>query len=224
MQALRAYEDRSCRTQGRPNVALWLEFVILTGVRISEARLATWEQIDVKNATWIVPAENHKIGSITGEPHLVPITKPMWAILMEMERRKPDHAPDALIFSSPRTQRGWRGNGSSWRDEGRAFEVNTVARFVRHLEWETEVTPHGFRSTLTDWCRANEYSKDFIDAQVGHIQHGKVAQAYARDQLVNQRRPMMERWGEYCSQLTPEPIEDGNVESLAEQRQKRRTA
>jgi integrase len=220
LEALRSYEDRCARAMGHPTVALWLEFVVLTGVRVSEVRLATWDEIDEKNATWVVPPPHHKIGRITHEPHLVPITKPMWAVLAEMKRRDPDCRPDALIFPSPR---GGGTRGGNWHSTGLPFEVNTVARFIREsLKWPTEITPHGFRSTLTDWCRANQHSMDFIDMQVGHLPRGKVAQAYMRDQLVNQRRPMMEAWGEYCSHPAPEPIAAGNVESLSEQREKRR--
>jgi hypothetical protein len=87
-----------------------------------------------------------------------------------------------------------------------------------------KITAHGFRSTLTDWGRAHGHSMDLIDMQVGHIPHGKVSQAYARDQLVNERRPMMEAWGDYCSRSAPEPVEGSNISVLAEQREKRRTA
>jgi hypothetical protein len=42
--------------------------------------------------------------------------------------------------------------------------------------------------------------------QVGHVVGNKVAQAYARDQLLEQRRPLMEAWGQYCSQPAPEQL------------------
>jgi integrase len=221
MQMLRAYEDRSFRAMGHPTVALWLEFVVLTGVRISEVRLATWSEINEKDMVWEVPPEHRKIGRITDKPHLVPITKAMWAVLEEMKRRNPDRTPDSLIFPSPR---GGGNRGGNWTGTGQAFEVNTVARFIREsLKWETEITPHGFRSTLTDWCLAQKVWPDkFIALQVGHLPPGKVRQAYERDQMVNERRPMMEAWGEYCSRPAPEPIEGSNISLLAEQRGKRR--
>jgi integrase len=54
LQAVRAYEDKigwgRRRVGGHPTVALYLEFVVLTGVRISEARLATWDEIDEKKS------------------------------------------------------------------------------------------------------------------------------------------------------------------------------
>jgi integrase len=221
LEAVRRYEDRSIRQMGHPTVALLCEWVVLTGVRISEARLATWGEIDEGTAIWTIPPdrEGHKVREITGEPHLVPITKPMWAVLREMKARYPDHAPDALIFPSPRSAEHVWGSGNI------PFNVGSTRLFVaRSLKWDIDITTHGFRSTLLNWAKANNWSKELRDLQVGHIVRGKVDQAYERDPLVNQRRPMMEAWGQYCSAPAPEPVETGNVESLAERRNSRRIA
>jgi integrase len=224
LDAIRRYEDRSIRKTGHPNVALLLEWVVLTGVRISEARHATWSEIDEATATWTIPPdrEGHKVRDITGEPHLVPITKPMWAVLREMERRYPDHAPDTLIFPSPRkTEHGSWHSGNTQTP----FNVGATRMFInRSLKWDIDITTHGFRSTFLNWAKANNWSKELRDLQVGHIVRGKVDQAYERDPLVNQRRPMMEEWGQFCSAPAPEPVEAGNVESLAERRNSRRIA
>jgi integrase len=64
-----------------------LEFIILTGVRVSEARLATWEQFDLHTMIWNVPPENRKTGHLNGKVRPVPITPPMLAVLKEMRRR-----------------------------------------------------------------------------------------------------------------------------------------
>jgi hypothetical protein len=48
MAKLRAWEDGSSRRHGHTGSALLLEFVILTGVRLSEARLATWKEFDLQ--------------------------------------------------------------------------------------------------------------------------------------------------------------------------------
>jgi integrase len=223
LEAIRRYEDRSIRKTGHLTVTLLLEFVVLSGVRISEARLATWGEIDEGTAIWTVPPyrEGHKVGDITGEPHLVPITKPMWAVLREMQRRYPNPAPDALIFPSPRSaEHVWHSGNTRT-----PFDVGSVRLFIsKSLKWNVDITTHGFRSTFLNWAKANGWSKELRDLQIGHLVRGKVDQAYETDPLVNQRRPMMEAWGEYCSAPAPEPVEAGNVEWLAERRNSRRTA
>src|SRR5215813_8183975 len=100
MDAVRRYEDRSARKTGRTNVSLWLEFVVLTGVRISEVRLAEWSEFDLGEMVWNVPPEHRKTGFKTGKIRPVPITRPMLAVLEEMQRRRTDQSPDALVFPS----------------------------------------------------------------------------------------------------------------------------
>ena len=54
-----------------------LRFVALTAVRSSEARLATWDEVDLDARTWTVPAARMK----TGVEHRVPLSGPAVAIL-----------------------------------------------------------------------------------------------------------------------------------------------
>jgi integrase len=218
MQVLRAYEDRSVRRLGHPNVALLLEFIVLSGVRMSEARLATYDEMNEATNVWTVPPPHHKIGRLTKEPHFVPITPPMWDVLREMHRRYPNHAPDALIFPTERGEE--RGKGAN-----AAFNENTVAGFLRiSIKWPTKIVPHGFRSTLAGWCQANGYPDALIDRQIGHLPAGKIDQAYKRDQLTEARRPMMDAWGQYCSRPAPEPTaaKATNVASFTQARSKQR--
>ena len=225
MQVLRSYQDRSVRRLGRPNVALLCEFIVLSGVRVSEARLATYSEIDKATNVWTVPPEHHKIGGKTGLPHFVPITAPMWDVLHEMQRRRreqglPDHAPDALIFP---TERGLeRGKGAN-----AAFNDSSVTGFLRvSLKWPNKkIVAHGFRTTLTSWWQANNYPELHRERQLGHLVQGETKQAYERNPLTEERRPFMEAWGEYCSRPAPEPGEAAadNVESLAKARSKRRS-
>jgi integrase len=102
MAKLRAWEDQSFRRTGHTTVAFLLEFVILTAVRVSEARLATWKEFDLEQMIWNVPPEKLKTGHLKDQVKPVPITPPMLAVLKEMQRRRKDDAPDALVFPSPR--------------------------------------------------------------------------------------------------------------------------
>jgi integrase len=193
MRHLRAHQDRSLRLDrktdtGRPITALLLEFVALSAVRVSEAVEATWDQfqdLDGPNPIWVVPAENHKSGHITDEPHRVPLIKPMLAILDEMKRCR---GVGGIVFSSIHC--GHR----------QPFAHSAATTFVKRvLGWEdVDVTTHGFRTTFGDWARANGYPPAWIDLQQGHIPHGQTAQAYQKDDLVEPRRAMMEAWGKFC--------------------------
>ena len=93
---------------------------------------------------------------------------------------------------------------------GGKIHESTLGNFVREMmRWPIKVTAHGFRATFTDWGRANEYQPDWIDAQLDHLPQGKVRQAYIRDDLLPERRKMMEAYDAYASR--PEPHADNVV-------------
>jgi integrase len=211
MAAVRSYEDRSVRARGHPTRALWVEFITLTGVRLSEARLATWSEmkgLEGRHPVWEVPPEHHKIGFITDKPHLLPISKPMLKVLAEMARRYPKHKPTDLVFPSP-----YDGHDPRSRKRGvRPFNEGSANTFIQDaLKWDVHITAHGFRSTFTDWADKN-YPEALIDLQVGHLPKGKVAQAYRQDPHLEARRLMMEEWGKFCEL----PPAGAKVEKIAE--------
>jgi integrase len=191
LDATRRYEDRSERKTGRANVSLWLEFVVLTGVRISEVRLSQWSEFNRDEMAWNVPPGHRKTGFKTGEIRAVPITRPMLAVLDEMQRRRTDPSDDALVFPSP---------GSN-----QEMAVSTIMRHIRKsLKWPIKVHAHGFRTTLNAWRQANtDYSEEDIKPQFDHLPQGKVAQAYHPNQITPRRRQMMEAWGAFCERTEP---------------------
>jgi integrase len=212
MAKLRAWEDTSNRRHGHTAQAFLIEFIILTGVRMSEVRLATWEQFDLQTMIWNVPPENRKTGHLNGNNKVrpVPITPPMLAVLEEMQRRRTDQDdPKALVFPSP---------------HGGPYEQSSCSQFIRNtLKWESHITVHGFRSTLVDWCRANKFPEHLIKRQLDHVIGNKVDQAYGHDQAIEERRAMMRLWGDYCAAPAPEPA-TGTVSQINEARKKRRNA
>jgi integrase len=209
LHAVRSYEDRSDRKTGRTPISYAVEVVVLTGVRISEVLLARRKEFDRTAMTWTVPPE-HKKKKTRARP--VPITKSMLVVLDEMQRRHPDPSPDDLVFPGPRS--------------ASVMKASAPANFVtRTLKWEIKITPHGFRSTLRDWMRAEtEFKEVFWKAQVDHHLGDGTAtdEAYGHNLLLEQRRVMMEMYDEYCSKPRPEPKKVSKVVELASKR--RRTA
>jgi integrase len=217
---LRAYEDRSSHKQGRLNTAFLLEFLVLTGARTGEGRKAQWKEIDLERMIWNVPWEHRKTGRKTREILQRPITKPMLAVLEEMQKRRTDQSPDAIVFPS---------------QNGKAYSRGTLWAFLtRRMKWEIEITNHGFRSTLKDWWRVNGYPMDLWDIQTDHIAGSTVKrdllgkapdntdQAYGHDKFLDQRRRYMNLWGEYCSAPAPEPQPQTGTDNLVNLADKRR--
>jgi integrase len=53
---------------------------------------------------------------------------------------------------------------------------------------------HGFRTSFTGWAVKAKYSKDLCDRALAHAVGTKTDQAYDREELIEDRRPMMDAW------------------------------
>jgi integrase len=88
--------DRAPKTGGV--AARAIEFVIQTAARSGEVRGATWAEVDVDAATWIVPAERMK----SGREHRVPLTTAL-DVLRTVKELVPENS---FIFPGPAYRRG----------------------------------------------------------------------------------------------------------------------
>ena len=62
------------------------------------------------------------------------------------------------------------------------------------------VTVHGFRSTFRDW--ASEVANanwDVAEISIAHKVGSDVSRAYARSDLLDKRRVLMERWSQFVA-------------------------
>jgi integrase len=225
MQALRAYEDRSVRKEGHPPIAFLLEFNVLTGARLSEGRFAQWKEFDLPSMTWTTPWQHLKMGRVHQKNLPRPITKPMLAMLGKITHASPGldrdaliahleeikrTSPDALVFPGPRS--------------GKAISTGNMAVFVANvIRWDIKIHAHAFRGTLRNWMHAKTTFKDKLwKIQVDHkVGIDESDAAYGRDKLLEQRRPFMELWGEYCSKPAPQPQTGDVVVNISDKRKRR---
>ena len=54
---------------------------------------------------------------------------------------------------------------------------------------------HGFRSSFKDWAREHGVDETLSEFALAHVEGSATVAAYARDDLLEMRRPVMERWG-----------------------------
>jgi integrase len=152
-----------------------LEFTILTAARTGEAVSARWDEIDLANAIWSVPAERMK----SGRPHRVPLSRRAVALLQSLPR-------DASGFVFPGTVVGKSISDSSLR---KWLQTNVGG----------EATVHGFRSSFSDWARdRTAYSRDVVEAALAHVIRDKSEAAYRRGDALEKRSRLMEDWARFC--------------------------
>lgn len=158
-----------------------LEFIILTAARSGEARGARWSEIDFEEATWILPGERMK----RGVEHRVPLSEGALAVL-EHVRGLDDH------FVFPSVQRD---------KQGRAKEQSNMvfSALLKRMKKEG-FTVHGFRSSFRDWAADWALAeREVAEAALSHSTGNAVERAYARSDLFERRRSLMDRWGGYLA-------------------------
>ena len=61
--------------------------------------------------------------------------------------------------------------------------------------------PHGFRSTFRDWAgEETDHPREVIEAPLAHVVRNRVEAAYARSDLFERRRVLMDDWARYLAQ------------------------
>ena len=59
---------------------------------------------------------------------------------------------------------------------------------------------HGFRSTFRDWAgETTSFPREVIEAALAHQLKDKAEAAYARDDLFDKRRQLMETWAAFVA-------------------------
>ena len=173
-----------------------LEFIMLTAARVSEANVATWNEIDFANRIWTVPGERMK----ADKEHRVPLSSAAIAMLEAMRAiRHSDY-----IFPG--------------RRNARAVGANSVLRFAKEAAG-INVTTHGLRSTFRDWAaERTNFPREVAEMALAHAIPDAVEAAYRRGDLFEKRRKLMDAWAAYCAKIE---MDAGKVVALARARSPR---
>jgi integrase len=163
-----------------------LEFAILTAARSGEVRGARCDEIDLANATWTIPAPRMKGARI----HRVPLSAPALELLATLSPAKADRDPRALVFPAPRS--------------GERLGVPPLLIVVRRLG--AGLTVHGFRSTFRDWCSETDRPDAAAEAALAHAVANKTVAAYARSDLFEPRRQLMDAWADFLGRAPAEVV------------------
>jgi len=76
------------------------------------------------------------------------------------------------------------------------------------------VVPHGFRSTFRDWAgETRTEGREVVERALAHTIKDKAEAAYARSDLLEKRRVLMNTWAEWCLR---EPVASGTDSFAAE--------
>jgi integrase len=153
-----------------------LEFAILTATRTGEVLGARWEEIDLENKIWTVPASRMK----AGREHRVPMSTVALGIV---KRLKPIRQSD-FVFPGER--------------RNKPLSNMSMLMMLRRMARE-DLTVHGFRSTFRDWAaEQTNFPREVAEAALAHVVADHTEAAYRRGDLFEKRRRLMAAWASYC--------------------------
>ena len=161
-------------SQANSSTIRCFEFLILTATRSGEARLMTWEEVDLRKRMWVIPAARTK----TGKGHRVPLSSRACEILRDSQAG----SESALVFPSAR---------------GKALSDATISKLVR--ENGINGVPHAIaRACFRSWCADVNVSREVAEACLAHVVKG-VEASYQRSDLFERRRSVMQQWSDYVT-------------------------
>ena len=62
-----------------------------------------------------------------------------------------------------------------------------------------DAVTHGFRSSLKDWARQHDVDELLSEFALAHVEGSATVAADAQDDLLEKRRPVMQRWADYIA-------------------------
>ena len=161
---------------------LVFEFLVLTATRSAEARLAAWDEIDLDARVWTLPAARTK----AGREHRVPLCSRAVEILDDARRLgvgRTGGAAAGLVFPTQR---------------GKAIADARLSGVLHQLG--IGAVPHGFRSSFRDWAsERTDHPREVVEAALAHVVRNRTEAAYARSDLFERRRRLMDDWMNYLN-------------------------
>lgn len=179
---LKALERNEVRLFERTRRAVWLSLYAFC--RPKEIRMARWQDIDLDDATWTIPAEIMKMK----RDHIVPLSKQAIKILTD-QRKETENLTTQWVFPSQVRHRNPMSDG-------------TVNKAIKRLGYGEDMVAHGFRALARTTIRERlKYDSEVIEKQLAHKTKNPLGEAYDRTQFIEDRTKMMQDWADYLDEL-----------------------
>ena len=156
-----------------------VEWQLHTMTRPIEAATAKWEDIDLENNVWVIPAERMKMK----KPHTIPLTKQTLELLEFLN--------------------SIRGNSEylfpSHRNNNSHVSSQSANMALKRMGFAGELVSHGLRALASTTLNEQGFDPDVIEAALAHVDKNEVRRAYNRAEYLERRRVMMVWWSDNIS-------------------------
>ena len=162
--------------KGDPSTIAALKLIALLYSRPGELRLAHWDEFDLEEGIWTIPASRMKMR----REHKKPL--PRLAVEILQDHRALD-LDKMLVFPSLVAK-------------GRPISENTLNLALRRMGFtREEMTSHGFRSSASSLLNESGlWTPDAIEAELAHVSADQIRKIYHRAQYWGERVRMADWW------------------------------
>ncbi|AWB52512.1 tyrosine-type recombinase/integrase [Pasteurella multocida] len=162
---------------------LLFQFQLLTMVRPSEASNATWSEIDLEKALWTIPAKRMK----KRNPFVIPLSSQAIAILDKMKSISPK---SEYVFQS-------------WIKSNQPMSSQTINKMLCDLGYKDKQTAHGLRTIGRTYLAEQRIDYEVAEMCISHKTGTQTGKIYDRADFLEQRKPVMQLWGDYVEKCSP---------------------
>jgi integrase len=168
---------------GVPVTRAALLVAMLTAQRPGVVAAMEWEEVDLENAEWRIPAAKMK----TRHVHIVPL--PTQAV--EQLRRIRAYTEGTQYVFPPLA-----------RQQTEHLHRDALSNALRRMGLQGKHSPHGFRAMFRTIGRERlNIAVDVLEAQLAHAKRDEVQKAYDRTRFDDARREAMQKWADYLDKL-----------------------
>ncbi|NHO66728.1 tyrosine-type recombinase/integrase [Aestuariicella hydrocarbonica] len=166
-----------------------LKLLLLTMVRKSELIQATWSEIDLKKARWIIPKERMKLR----RDHVVYLSRQALELFETLYSWSMD---SEYIFPSRNSS-------------GKSMASSTLNILLKRVYDQAQIDgksiekfcPHDLRRTASTHLHEAGYNTDWIEKSLAHEQRG-VRAVYNKAEYREQRTAMLQDWADMIDEWT----------------------
>ena len=163
------------------------ELQLHTAVRPVEAATARWEEFNLEEKLWIIPANKMK----KNREHIIPLS-PQVVDLVELLRPisgKKDYLFPGVKHPSSHANR------------------ETVNTAMKRNGLKGQIVSHGLRALFSTTCNEQDFESEIIETSLAHLDKNVTRRSYNRSEYLERRRKLMCWWSAH--------IEKASVGSLS---------
>lgn len=158
-----------------------LNLLLLTFVRPGELRQSEWEEFDLDQHEWRIPAGRMKMR----EMHIVPLSRQAVTLLKEL---KAITGGSRFLFPNHRRPHA-------------VMTITTLNRALERMGYGGQFSAHGFRATASTFLNEMGYRPDVIERQLAHAESNKIRAAYNQAEYMEERCTMMQEWADWIDKI-----------------------